>query len=179
MTLKNLMILLTFIGIFSLTYAQAEDASSVISRKWDQSTGISKVYFGYTGATADVGLSHERRLKNIGWDVLALFSADDNDGIEVRDEQYHLSSSLVYHVVDNSAGDVYVGTGLAAVLHNDTGVRNDGTEFALGPTIKLGGDYYFNNNWSLGLEYLSVFNWTNDMLAGNQDYALLNVGYTY
>ncbi len=177
MNLKNVMMLLTIVGIFSLTLVSAQD--SVIERKWDESTGISKVYFGYTGTTPDVGVSHERRLKNLGWDVLALFSADDDDGVEVRDEQYHLSSSLIYHVVDKSAGDVYVGTGLSAVLHNDTGVRNDDTEFAMGPLVKVGASYYFNNKWSLGLEYLNVFNWTNDMLRGSQEYALVNLGLTY
>lgn len=100
MNLKNVMMLLTIVGIFSLTMVQAQD--NVIERKWDESTGISKIYFGYTGATADVALSHERRLGNLGWDVLGLFSADDDDGIERRNEQFHLSSSLLYHVVDKS-----------------------------------------------------------------------------
>lgn len=175
--LKNVGVIFSLFTLTLMGAASAQD--NAIARNWKESSGISKVYFGYTGATPDVAISHERRRGAMGWDVMALFSGDDDDGIEMRDEQYHLSTALLYHLQDNSMGDVYVGTGIAAVLHNDTGVNNDDTEFAIGPNFKVGASYYLNANWSLGLEYQNVFNWTNDMVAGNQNYGLLNLGYTF
>lgn len=175
--LKNVGALLTMLTLGYAPFVGAQD--NVIKRNWEESTGISKVYFGYTGTTPDVGISHERRKGAMGWDAMLLFSGDDDDGAEVRDEQYHLSTSLLYHLQDNSRGDIYVGTGLAVVMHNDTGVNNDDTELGIGPNFKMGASYYLTEEWSLGLEYHNVFNWTNDMLAGNQTYGLLNLGYTY
>ena len=80
--LKNVGVLLTMLTLGYAPFVGAQD--NVIKRNWEQSTGISKLFLGYTGATPDVGISHERRKGAMGWDLMALFSGDDDDGVGRR-----------------------------------------------------------------------------------------------
>src|SRR5690606_30697019 len=149
---------------------------------WNESTGISKLYVGFTNDATNFALSHERRQKAMGWDVLALYSSDngDNNTIAQKDEQAMLGTSLIYHLQDNGPADVYFGTGVQIMQHSDVmidGDKNDETTF--GPLFKIGSSYYFNNMWSLGLEYMVAQNWNNDDVSAEQSFGFLNLGYTY
>ena len=162
-----------------LSASSFADLGDKLERSWDKSTGISKVYLGANNTSLDFGLSHERRKGNVGIDAMAIYSTgNDNAGTMQVDSQTLLGSSVIYHLEDNSNADVFFGTGLAAILHDDVkGTTENDTTF--GPMFKVGSSYYLNNDWSVGLEYIVALNWTDDSLASQNNFGLLSLGYTY
>ena len=79
---------------------------------------------------------------------------------------------------DAANADVFFGTGLAAILHDDVrGTTENDTTF--GPMFKVGSSYYLNNDWSIGLEYIVAMNWTDDSLASQNNYGFVTLGFTY
>lgn len=150
-----------------------------LERNWEKSTGISKVYGGFSSETTNFGLSHERRQGSLGWDALAIHSSDNGEtGLAKKDAQTLFGTSLIHHLEDNSNADVYLGTGIAAIMHYDIN-NTDEDETSFGPLFRIGSSYYFNNDWSLGLEYLAAMNWSNNELAAETTFGFLTLGYTY
>lgn len=148
-------------------------------RAWNESVGISKIYGGFSNTTSNIGLSHERRKGALGVDAILLSSGDNGEeGPGQKDRQLLLGSSLVHHLEDHSNADVYLGTGFAIMNHADVG-DSDEEKTTFGPLFRIGSSYYMNRDWSLGLEYLTAINWSNDDLAGQNNYGFLTLGYTY
>jgi opacity protein-like surface antigen len=155
------------------------DLGDKIERNWDNSTGISKVYGGFSNTTFNVGVSHERRKGSLGVDALVMSSGDNGaSGPGQKDRQLLVGSSLIHHLEDNSNADVYLGTGLAIMRHEDAGETDD-DETTFGPLFRIGSSYYLNNDWSVGLEYMTALNWSNDDLASENTYGFVTLGYTY
>lgn len=166
-------------SVLTIVLLSAFSATASIERQWDNSTGISKLYGGFSNTTFNVGASHERRKGALGIDAL-VFSSGDNgsDNAGRKDAQLLVGSSLIHHLEDNSNADVYLGTGIAAIYHRDVEPDEvDKTTF--GPLFRIGSSYYFNKDWSLGLEYLTALNWSNDDLASQNAYGFVTFGYTY
>lgn len=163
----------------ALSTTVSADLGDKIERNWDKSTGTSKVYTGANNTSFDIGLSHERRKGSIGVDALAFYSSEnDTAGAGQHDSQTLLGSSLLYHLHDDSSADVFLGTGLAVVMHDDVnGTTENDTTF--GPLFRIGSSYYLNRDWSVGLEYLVAMNWTDDSLTSQSNYGFLSLGYTY
>ncbi len=155
------------------------DIGDKLERSWDETTGISKLYLGANNTSVDGGISHERRKGNVGFDAMAIYSAgNDTAGSLQADSQTLLGTSIMYHLEDNSNADVFFGTGLAAILHDDVrGTTENDTTF--GPMFKVGSSYYLNNDWSIGLEYIVAMNWTDDSLASQNNYGFVTLGFTY
>ena len=171
--------LLTSLSLLALTanYAFA-DLEKTLKRNWKESTGTSKIYAGFNNSTLDIGLSHERRKGSIGVDTTLFLSTENDSATSSSDTQFLLAPSLIYHLNDGSNADVYAGTGLAVAYNDDVGTSSD-SETTFGPLFKVGSSYYFNEDWSLGLEYMVYLNWTDDSLSSQFNYGLLNLGYTY
>lgn len=172
--------LLALAGLMASSVTFAQD--NALKRNWEESTGISKIYMGFTNDAMNFGLSHERRKGALGWDLLGVYSSDngDNNTIAQKNEQLMIGSAMIFHLQDNSPADVYFGTGVQVMQHSDvtiSGEESDETSF--GPLFKIGSSYYFNNDWSLGLEYMIAQNWHNDDVPAQQSYGFLNLGYTY
>ena len=62
--------------------------------------------------------------------------------------------------------------------HSDLGDTDD-DKTTFGPLFQIGADYEFIPRWSLGLEYLTALNWSNDDLAGENSYGFVTLGYQY
>jgi hypothetical protein len=156
------------------------DLGDKIERNWENSTGISKLYGGFSNTTFNVGVSHERRQGSLGVDALVMSSGDNGKTGTAgeKNRQLMVASSLVHHLEDNSNADVYLGTGIAAIRHEDVGTSDD-TETTFGPLFRIGSSYYLNRDWSVGLEYMTALNWSNDDLASENAYGFVTLGYTY
>jgi hypothetical protein len=169
----------TLLSTALVSSAAMADLGDKIERNWENSTGISKLYGGFSNTTFNVGVSHERRKGSLGVDALVMSSGDNGStGAGGKDRQLLVGSSLVHHLEDNSNADVYLGTGLAIMRHEDAGTSDD-TETTFGPLFRIGSSYYLNKDWSLGLEYMTALNWSNDDLAGENTYGFVTFGYTY
>lgn len=169
---------LTILSLVSVP-ALADTAMEDTKEFFKTTKGISKVYAGFSNTTSNIGVSHERRKGSLGVDALVLSSGDNgSDGPGQKDRQLLVSSSLIHHLRDNSNADVFLGTGIAAMKHSDvSGTDDDKT--TLGPLFRVGSSYYFDRKWSLGLEYMTALNWSNDDLASENTYGHLSLGYTY
>lgn len=150
-----------------------------LKRNWDNSTGIAKLFAGFSNTTPNLGVSYERRQGSLGVDAL-LFSSGDNASTNAgqKNGQLLFGSSIIHHLRDQSKADVYFGTGLAIMHHEDIG-NTDESKTTFGPLFRIGSSYYLNEVWSLGLEYLTALNWSNDDLAGENTYGFVTLGYTY
>jgi len=167
------------VSTFAVAGLASADLGDKLERNWDNSTGISKIYGGFSNTTFNIGVSHERRKGSLGVDAMVLSSGDNGqDGQGKKDRQTLLSTSLIHHLEDNSNADVYLGTGMAVMRHEDVEPDNE-DKTTLGPVFRIGSSYYFNNDWSVGLEYLTALNWSNDELPSENTYGFLTVGYTY
>ncbi len=169
----------TLLSTALISGAAMADLEEKIERNWENSTGISKLYGGFSNTTFNGGVSHERRKGSLGVDALVMSSGDNGaDGLGQKDRQLLVGSSLIHHLEDNSNADVYLGTGLAIMRHEDAGDTDD-DETTFGPLFRIGSSYYLNRDWSVGLEYMTALNWSNDDLAGENAYGFLTLGYTY
>lgn len=175
MNLKKVAVSLSVLSI-SGAYA---DLGDKLEREWKESTGISKLYGGFSNTTTNIGLSHERRKGSLGVDALVFTSGDNGEeGAGQKDAQLLVGSSLIHHLRDQSNADVYLGTGLAIMHHKDVGSSED-DKTTFGPLFRLGSSYYLNNDWSVGMEYLTALNWSNDDTASENTYGFLTLGHTY
>lgn len=156
-----------------------------LERKWEESTGLSKLFLGHTNKATNLGISHERRQGALGIEAMIFASSDnggneDNNNSGNKDRQETLSLGLMHHLEDNSNADVFLGTGLAYTRHEDVTVDGDEEDVnSFGPMFKIGSNYYLNNDWSLGLEYMVTMNWNSDDVASQQSYGFATLGYTY
>ena len=158
------------------------DLGDRLERKWDETTGLSKIYLGHTNQATNLGISHERRKGALGIEGMIFASSDngEDESIASKDRQETLALGLMHHLEDNSNADVFLGTGLAYTRHEDVVVDGDEEDVnSFGPMFKVGSNYYLNNDWSLGLEYMVTMNWTSDDVAAQQSYGFLTLGYTY
>lgn len=162
--------------------AQA-DLGDKLERNWEESTGLSKVYFGHTNESVNLGVSHERRKGAIGIEGMIMSSSDngkDFDELGYKSEQTLLGLSLMHHLEDNSNADVFLGTGISYIRHEDVNVDGDEEDVnSIGPMFKIGSNYYLNEDWSIGLEYIAAMNWSSDEVASEASYGFLTLGYTY
>ena len=159
------------------------DLGDRLERKWDETTGLSKVYFGHTNESVNLGLSHERRKGALGIEGMFMTSSDNgesNTDVAYKDGQTLIGASLIHHLEDNSNADVFLGTGVAYIRHEDVNVEGDEEDVnSIGPMFKIGSNYYLNEDWSLGLEYIAAMNWSSDDVAAEASYGFLTLGYTY
>ncbi|MBD65920.1 MAG: hypothetical protein CME62_11980 [Halobacteriovoraceae bacterium] len=169
-------------ALIATSFSATADLGDKLKRNWEETTGISKLYFGHSNETLNVGVSHERRKGSLGWDVMLLSSGDngEEDSIARKDRQQIISTSLVHHLRDGSNADVFLATGAAAIRHVDVEIDDDEEDVtSFGPTFKIGSNYYFNSDWSAGLEYMTFLNWTSDDVQREDAFGFLSIGYTY
>ena len=167
------------LALLLTTGAAHADLGDKLERTWEESTGISKVYGGFTSEATNFALSHERREGALGVDVLLMQTGDNGENaVGQADEKTMLGASLIHHLQDNSRADVYLGTGIAATYQEDIN-STDQDETTYGPLFRIGSSYYLNNEWSVGLEYMAALNWTSDKLPSESTYGFLTLGYTY
>lgn len=170
--------LLTVLSLIVSTTAFA-DLERKLKRNWKESTGTSKLYGGGANTAFNIGVSHERRKGSLGIDGLLLLSGEnDSDDAGAKDAQILIGTSLVHHLVDNSNADVYLGTGFAAIQHQETSATDD-DETTFGALFRIGSSYYVNEDWSIGLEYLTALNWSSDDLPAEHSFGFITLGYTY
>lgn len=160
------------------------DLRDKLERNWDESTGISKLYYGHTNEANNLGLSHERRQGALGIELMALASSDngtEDNELAKKQRQTLLGASLMHHLHDDSMADVFLGTGFAVIRHEDVSVETDKEEdvTSFGPMFKIGSNYYLNSDWSIGLEYVAAMNWSSDEVAAEQSFGFLTLGFTY
>lgn len=176
-------ILLTIAVTLSASVWADDGITEKVKRNWEESTGISKLYFGHSNTTPNIGVSHERRQGALGIDALIMSSGDNGEEDTPKankERQILLGTSLIHHLQDNSDADVYFGSGIAAIQHIDVDVDGDEEDVtSFGPLFRLGTSYYLNHNWSVGLEYMTALNWTSDDVQREDAYGFFTLGYTY
>ena len=171
-------------AVLTLSASAFAGLGDKLERKWDESTGISRIYLGHSNEASNLGMSHERREGALGIEGMLMIAADNGDPDTPEANKYGqtlFGVSLIHHLQDNSNADVYFGTGFSYIRHEDV-EDSDGDEDdvnSFGPMFKIGSNYYINNDWSLGLEYITAMNWSSDEVAAQSNYGFVTLGYTY
>jgi hypothetical protein len=148
--------------------------------RWDSGNDTFRLLLGSSAAATNVGIDYERRMGASGLGAFLHQSKkrDVTTTLTGKPEQWALGVTTPIHLTDRSNFDVYLAPGLTVLQTKDVKPDNkDITSF--GPTLKIGTMYYFNNQWSAGLDFMTLTNYFSDQVAGSESYANLALGYTF
>lgn len=177
------------ISIFAvLSFVSAAHAQSFTDRLKD-GTDTVRLLLGSSQGSTNVGIDYERRNGGTALGAFLLQTAKrtvDNTANPLlttlsRPETWNLGFTAPMHLVDHSNFDLYVAPAVALIGVRDVpqGGGNNKDVVTFGPALKIGAMCYLHNHWSVGLDFLTLTNWFNDRVAGQQEYANLGLGYTF
>lgn len=180
--------LLSFFAV--LSFVGAANAQSTFTDRLKDGSDTVRLLVGSSQGSTNIGLDYERRMGPVGVGAFLLQTAKRtvstspgtyNPAVLSRPETWTLGVTTPLHLVDRSNFDLYIAPGLTVMAAKDVvstaGDLKDVTSF--GPALKIGTLYYFNNNWSAGLDFMTLTNWFSDRVPGQESYANFALGYSF
>jgi opacity protein-like surface antigen len=179
------------VSIFAvLSFVSAAHAESTFTERLKEGSDTVRLLLGSSQGSTNVGLDYERRAGAGGLGVFLLQTSKRTvasvpvgvvSAVNSRPETWTLGFTTPLHLVDKSNFDLYIAPGLTVMSAKDITTTAGDTKdvVSFGPALKIGTMYYFTNNWSAGLDFMTLTNWFSDRVSGQESYANFALGYTF
>lgn len=139
------------------------------------------VSLGFQSGAVHVGGTYEKDTGNVGWGGYFHLQTEKDDAADPVFQTMALGGMMKLHVVKNTTFDTYIAPGFGIAMISDipqgNGEEDDKTVF--GPSMKIGGQYYFNPDVKIGLEHFIITNWFDDEAPNSADFTNVVVGFEF
>ncbi len=167
--------------VLIITFLASAFAFSQTTRRYPAASSGQEinVNLGFNRSAVNLGATFEKNTADqVGWGgYLFLQTEKDDEGIY---QTLSLGAMGKVHVIQNTKIDAYIAPGFGLTMLSDYPVRgNKDDKTLIGPSMRIGAQYYFAPNVKLGLERLLVYNWFDDEAPAGFEYFTAVVGFEF
>lgn len=135
---------------------------------------------GFTSGALAIGADYAHPANDVmGWGGY-FFLQTEKDKASIQ-QVLALGGMLKIHVLKRSNVEVYVSPGFGLAIINDvpngTGSTDDKT--VVGPSMKIGAQYYVSPKVKVGVERFMLTNWFDDEAPGSAEYTTAVIGFEF
>ena len=135
---------------------------------------------GFTSGALAIGGDYAHPANDVmGWGGY-LFLQTEKDKASIQ-QVLALGGMLKIHVLKKSNVDVYVSPGFGLAIINDvpTGGGNTDDKTVVGPSMKIGAQYYVSSKVKVGVERFMITNWFDDEAPSSAEFTTAVIGFEF
>lgn len=163
--MKKLVLLATLVT--SVAFAQRST-----TRSGDAEVNVNA---GFTGGAINLGGTYEKDSGNVGWGgYFDLQTEKEKAGVN---QVMSFGGMMKVHVVQQNNVDAYIAPGFGIAMIQGLGNADDKT--VVGPSMKIGAQYFVSPTVKVGVERLMLNNWFDDEAPASVEYTTAVVGFSF